>query len=223
MKKVIRNNIFSFILGALLFGGITYAVATSIQSSNLNYTTTKNTAITNVEEAINDLYNVKNNWISPNTIKSTNTYEVYWESTQGGSGTAYAGNAKPTTTYNTLSQLNLTQPDNFIKTTINSSGTVTGHETCIYYNNRTFCFGPGYWTGTIGVTDETAGNNTMAKLKKDVESALGVKANPCGTDGTVSYCYFGNISCGAYSNGGVSWYDGSKFCTVYINGYALCQ
>ena len=59
MKKFIRNNIFGFILGGLIFGGIgIYAV--SYYAKDVTYTPGDKTwEVSNVEEALNSLYENK--------------------------------------------------------------------------------------------------------------------------------------------------------------------
>ena len=57
--KLLKDNlkvIIAFVIGLILAGGIVYA-ATSARE--VNYTTSKNTDIKNVEEALNDLYKNK--------------------------------------------------------------------------------------------------------------------------------------------------------------------
>lgn len=63
MKKIIKNNIFGFILGAIIFGSIVGVSAYTIYANNIGYTPSDTTwkkangeDITNVEEAINELY-----------------------------------------------------------------------------------------------------------------------------------------------------------------------
>lgn len=69
MKKIFRkSNIFSFLLGAVMFGGITVVSAYTIFANDIEYTP-KDTAwkksdgtdITNVKEAIDELY-IKSNY-----------------------------------------------------------------------------------------------------------------------------------------------------------------
>ena len=55
--KQLKSNIISFILGALIFGGIGAVFAYSIFANNVGFTPTDNTwNVNNVENAINDLY-----------------------------------------------------------------------------------------------------------------------------------------------------------------------
>lgn len=61
MKKMLNNKLFYFLLGAILFSGIT-VFAYSITSKEISFTPENtNWEVTNVEEAINDLYNYKIN------------------------------------------------------------------------------------------------------------------------------------------------------------------
>ena len=68
MKNIRKGYIFSFILGALIFGGIVGASAYSVLANNIGYTPNDSTwkksngeNITNVSEAIDELYTRSNN------------------------------------------------------------------------------------------------------------------------------------------------------------------
>ena len=63
MKKIIKNPIFTFILGALIFGGIVGVSAYTILANDIGYTPKDSTwkksngeDITNVKDAIDELY-----------------------------------------------------------------------------------------------------------------------------------------------------------------------
>ena len=57
MKKIFKNPIFTFILGAVLFSGITGVVAYQYQASQVSFTPKDKTwKVDNVKEAIDDLY-----------------------------------------------------------------------------------------------------------------------------------------------------------------------
>ena len=59
MKKFIKNNIFGFILGIILCGGIVYGVNT-YESNTIEYSPTDTSwNVSNVNEAINSLYSIK--------------------------------------------------------------------------------------------------------------------------------------------------------------------
>ena len=61
MKKFLNNNfklIIGFIFGVIITGTIVYA---AVSASEINYTTSKNSSVKNVEQALNDLYNKSNN------------------------------------------------------------------------------------------------------------------------------------------------------------------
>ena len=60
MNKLIRSRIFFFILGAVIFGGISSVLAIQLYARDINYTKSDNTTIS-VETALNELYeNTKN-------------------------------------------------------------------------------------------------------------------------------------------------------------------
>lgn len=67
--KFLKNNlkvIIAFIVGVILAGGIVYAAVVS--ASEVSYTTAKNANITNVQEALNDLYSKNNVTITSTAI-----------------------------------------------------------------------------------------------------------------------------------------------------------
>lgn len=75
MKKIFRkSNIFSFLLGAVIFGGIVGVSAYSVLANNIGYTPSDSTwkksngeDITNVKDAIDELYTKSDNynlWLS---------------------------------------------------------------------------------------------------------------------------------------------------------------
>ena len=66
MKKILKNNIkliIGIIIGGIVFGGISYAVATGISSGDVTYTANNQTT---VQGALNDLYSKAATNINPN-------------------------------------------------------------------------------------------------------------------------------------------------------------
>ena len=71
MKKVLKNPIFTFIIGAIIFSGITLVIATTVSSHDVTY---KNTT---VEDAIDDLYSkAKPEYIGNITVTPTTSEQV---------------------------------------------------------------------------------------------------------------------------------------------------
>ena len=59
MKRMIRNNIFFFILGALIFGGISVVFAYTMVASKVDYRPlNENWDVNNVNDALDDLYSI---------------------------------------------------------------------------------------------------------------------------------------------------------------------
>ena len=57
MKRIIKNPIFTFILGAIIFGGIGTVLAVTILAKDVSYAPKDSTwKVYNVEDAIDDLY-----------------------------------------------------------------------------------------------------------------------------------------------------------------------
>lgn len=81
IKQVIKNNIFGFILGALIFGTIGVSAATYYNSKDVTYDNkTSGMSSNNVQDAIDELYQIANPPAAIDTIKdlvSTNTNELY--------------------------------------------------------------------------------------------------------------------------------------------------
>ena len=94
MKKILKSRVFAFILGAILFGGIGVVSAYGLFAKDVDFTPSDNTwkketgdEITNVEDAVDELYkmikNIKRNWTA------VISYRVYlgWN---GNTGYGYA-------------------------------------------------------------------------------------------------------------------------------------
>ena len=87
MKKIIKNPIFTFILGAVIFGGIVGVSAYTIFANDIGYTPKDSTwkksngeDITNVKDAIDELYNKansKSNIINLNGTSSVRSKESH--------------------------------------------------------------------------------------------------------------------------------------------------
>ena len=229
MKKVIKNNLFGFILGAILFGGIGTVVATTILSSTVSYT---NNNRTTVETALNELYSKAarlDGWIDPRGLNTDGNGGkisfVYWN--DDFSNTTYTSTQVPTGTglngiYQTREQLataysNWSNAQIYIKTT-KVNGTVTGHTSCLWYNNREFCVAPNYW--------DTDSATTKTKIKADMENALGITIadSSCGSITSYAGCSAGDFSCGAYSYGDVRCFSrvSDESCYVYGLSNANC-
>lgn len=86
MKKLFNSSIFTFILGALLFSFIGIVSAYSISSNNVDFnpswTKDNGESITNIDEAIEELYKKSNNEIVYGTDYS-NSYETIKETNIG--------------------------------------------------------------------------------------------------------------------------------------------
>lgn len=88
MKKIFKSRIFAFVLGAILFGGIGVVSAYTILANNIGYTPkdttwkkTNGEDITNVKDAIDDLYDKTNNksdllWINNNKTTGISAFDV---------------------------------------------------------------------------------------------------------------------------------------------------
>jgi len=211
--KVIKRNVIPFVIGAIIFSGITYAVAATIQSSSVTYTTNKNASVTNVKQAVDDLY-------QKCSVAEQVTYR-YWNNNFAGSSYQFAINAIPTGsglsgTYDSRAALasaysSFASAPIYIKT-IQINGYTYGHTACLWYNDHEFCIIPNYWAGT----------NTKNKLKTDMETSLGTTASSCHSDAYYADCYFDDFYCYAGNYGHVSC-AASRNCFVLSDGSAYCS
>ena len=140
---------------------------------------------------------------------------VYWINTSN-----FGKSSKPSTTYDSIEELNLSDAGRFIRTKISSDNRVLGHEVCIYLNGNSFCLAPNYYE----IDDETSKN----KLQKDMSNALGVSLS-CGSgsysDGTKYVgCHYNSHFCRARETGLVNCVlSNGKNCIVTEEGKAWCQ
>lgn len=81
MKKIFKSRLFTFVLGAIIFSGITAVSAYTIFANDIGYTPKDTTwkksngeDITNVKDAIDDLYDKVNN---PRFINVANGNQVF--------------------------------------------------------------------------------------------------------------------------------------------------
>ncbi len=148
-----------------------------------------------------------------NIINDKDSGYVYWTIEQGGWDTKYSNTEKPANAYSSYSSLNLSEPDQLIRTKMRGNS-VESHETCLYYNNKIFCMGPNYW--------DTDGEITKNKLKENMESALGTSADNCKSYIDYSSCSFGGGTCYAHLDGLSVCDDGIYYCDITKDGSAIC-
>ena len=113
MYKINKNIIFAFILGGILFSGVTYAA--TLLATNITYDNT-NSGITstNVQGAIDELY----------TKANSNSYEEY----TGSTSYTPSGSVQTIPTYNKVLKSNITidaVPSNFVE--LSSAANVTSN------------------------------------------------------------------------------------------------
>ena len=228
MKKLIKNNIYGFILGAILFGGLGIVVATTILSSSVSYT---NNNQTTVDVALDKLYTIRKRFADKYSINSngiggkisfvywndnfdyTNNYTYSEVPTGSGLNGTYATKEALKSAYNGWNDTPV-----YVKTTKVDS-TITGHSACLWFNNHEFCLLPNYW--------DTDGITTKTKLKTDMENALGIiiDDSDCVYDNTGARCNAGDFRCYVASTGDVSChsYVNEKYCHVSTNGTVRCH
>ena len=153
------------------------------------------------------------------TIAPVGDRNVYWTIREANTGVNYASNAMPSTTYNSIADMNITGTEKLIKTRVDKDGNATKHSVCLYYNNKLLCLDSGYW-----VEGDNDGTLTKAKLEADMTSTLGVKPSCSNIDTSRTDCYYQNgVRCKASKNGDVLCANSSsETCNVYSNGKARC-
>jgi len=236
IKKIIKKNIFGFILTAIVFGSITFVMATNIDSETAAYVTSENANVGNIADALDDLYVQSVSVVNNNPIVCYNgtcgtlSYR-YWNDNFG--ATNYQSNELPANNYATRSALetaygssNFTSRPYYIRSVL-IDGNVVGHEACLWHatTSKEFCFKPNYWAGTLSSTDSYSGTQTKIKLQRDMEEALGITfaQHNCGAIMGYVYCDVGSFECRSGTDGFVDCHIINDIdCIVYSGGNAQC-
>ena len=176
MKKIIKffkNNFLGFIIGVVLCSSIG-VIAATIQSNSVSYTTNKNSSITNVKQAVDDLYE--------KTTKVTYKYFRPRSSPYSYSNVTYPSYAVDQTS-------ELVEKYSYIRARVVNQFAI-GYDTCLWYNNHEFCISPGQFTGTL--------TEIKNKLRTAMETTLGTSATVCDDRGSWAMCQFGSALCKVY-------------------------
>ncbi len=167
------------------------------------------------------------------TIAATSKTYVYWNDNL--SGTEYASNATPSTTYATRAALasaygttNFNNNNIYVRSS-KSGNTVLGHEVCLWYNNGEVCVGAKYWVGEG--TDNNPYVSCIPSILAAMNSAFGtsITESNCSGDSFSGECYINGRN--TSKNGFEFWratdsyvYASSgKYCYVDRNGVAACK
>ena len=251
IKRIIKNNLLGFVIGAIVFSSIGIVAATTLGPSDYWFETTKNSNVENVEDALDDLYTLVPDF--PITCYNgtcgklsyrywNNSFQyTYVDGTPENDVGKFDSTHMPTTTYVTRALLeqnygssNFADNPYYIKSVLIDDN-VVGHQACIWYNNKEFCMAPGYWIGTIGSGSEyysdTAGEQTAIKLHRDIQNTLGVTLpnSTCSYHSAGVTCRINNLEfydeCYCYSSGYVSCgsFMIGGHCNVNGNGHANCD
>ena len=210
--KIIKNNLFGFIMGIVLCGGV--GIVLALTGTDITYTTSHNTNVTNVKGALDDLYTKANTWLNPSNMQSV-SYK-YWNkglNNNTSTGNHYMGSVP---TYATATAPSGSSDSAWIRTTVDSSGKGIYHEACLYLGStgKLFCIPRNAWN--MGLQNE-------ATLCKAMDQALGTTCTSVNAYSGSVYCYFGSANCYAYSDGRVDCRNGSSRCRVIGSGYARCS
>ena len=230
IKKIIKDNILGFIIGAILFSGVGVVLATTTVG-DVWFETTKNSSVKNVEDALDDLYARADTYINPETLKYYDFVYKYWNADFDYSPQFLFDS--PEDAYTTIAALETTNgAGNFANTPIYIRSAFKGntaiyHEVCSYYatTGKEFCFAPNYWVGDS--QDQIDGSTTKAKLKADMEAALGITIASGDCNSTTGYanCEVGNFYCTSTSSGYINCQSNVtyKFCDSGDDGSAGCS
>ena len=148
-----------------------------------------------------------------NSVQNQSERYVYWTAEQGGKNVSYDKNSIPTTTFDNIESLNLSEIGKYIRTKMENDEVVS-HEACFYYNGKSYCIKPDYW--------ETDPETTKNKLKSDMEEQIGVASTSCTKYSKNVTCNFQSGYCGASDDGSVYCTEGVHYCSVTKNGSANC-
>ena len=112
---------------------------------------------------------------------------VYWSSDDvEGTSVQFENGQIPQTTHQSISDLGFTEAHSFIRTTMVKNRPVK-NESCIYMNQRFFCFDQTFY--------ENDEQTTQLKLQESMQEALEIEINDCYTYFDQAYCYIGGNSC----------------------------
>ena len=200
---------------AVMFDGTNNVVGVAVENTNYCYVNT--TDVTSIDE--NDFVEGGKLSCSGSTcVCSGSTRYVYWTENEDEGGAWYNSNRIPTTTYVSVSALNPSSTDAFMRSTVDDTDTGLKHEACLYYNNAYMCIGTDYF-----ITGDSDGSQTKAKLEADMTRIFGTKPS-CTTASNRADCmYSGSVRMKASSGDNMAS-DGTNSCNVNAtNGKGRCQ
>ena len=211
MKRIIKDNIFGFIISAIIFGSIGGVVAVNMSAGDIGYTSNSQTTVSG---ALDTLYTKTNTWLNPSNMQSV-SYK-YWNIGLGNTTFTEYYHMGQIPTYATATAPSGSSDKAWIRTTVDSSGKGIYHEACLYLGStgKLFCMPRYAWN--MGLQNE-------ATLCKAMDQALGTTHTSVSAYSSYVHCYFGSARCNARSDGYVNCYDGSSSCHVIGSGCAFCR
>ena len=205
LTEFIKNNLkvlVAFIIGGILFGGVTYVVATEISSEYITYTENSQS---NVQGALNDLYNKADKW----GYKYWGVYDK----------TYYSSTSAPSVLYSSYSDVVGSNSSYSLMRSIFVDGTPRYHEVCMYYNSKIFCIDSDYYANHSSGTSD-ANTNAINALKSDLTEVFGENPSYCST--TSQYCQLSGNFRMYIDSSFVQSIQGSRNCIINSNG-ARCS
>ena len=219
IKRLIKDNLLGFVIGAIVFSSIGVVAATTLGPSDYWFKTTKNSNVENVEDALDDLYTYAPNLpiVCYNGVCGELLYRYWNNSFAGSTGeNLFDSTHMPTVNYATRESLehnygaiNFADNPVYIRSVL-IDGNIVGHQTCLWYNNSEFCFSNDYWAGTIDDFVSGPAVQTQLKLQRDMQEAFNIS--------------MGDVNC-TYVNGYASCYvdDYGFNCYSSYSGYVYCN
>ena len=173
LTKLLKNNInflLGIILGGILFGGVTYVIATEIASSNITYT---GNGQSNVKGALDNLYTKADKW----------GYK-YWRET-----TSYTPTTAPATVYTNYTNSGVIGSNTvraFIRTTY-ANGSPVRHAACLYINPKALCINSYFYADSGGTC-----SGTLQALRQEMQNAFSsvgtVSCSNCSSTTAIAEC-----------------------------------
>ena len=198
MKKILKTNIFSFILGGLIFATVGVAATTLFNATDVGYTGNKVENAENIQQAIDGLYD------KASSIECGDGYEK-------GSATSIGGyECRPLPwqpKYYAFGDITASSPTTppsgkNIYTALDDEG---NKGVCIMMNGQQHCFKINNWDFE---------NEHIQQV------FAGMACN--GDSGGIACYATGGLSCRLYSDGDACCNDSNDYCDVFMDGRIAC-
>ena len=182
----------------------------AVENSNYCYANMSGNTNINTEEFVDKgKLTCNNSGCSCTSAPSSSSSEkyVYWKMSDSG----WDG---PETTHDSIEEANVSDGENFVRSTVDSSNNIIKNDACLKYNVGYFCLGNDYW-----VEGDLDGSLTLQKMENEMESGISTNVSCDLYYGDVQ-CEIRYKKCKISSDGYASCRDGASQITIYPNGSA---